>query len=262
MNYWDELAHHTDTSEIWMAHPLVRRAINRRVTGDADVWPIPAVLAGRRFARGLSIGCGTGGLERSLVGVVDEITGIDASDAVLEEARRLGPGIRYVAADAREFLRGKTFDAIFFHQSLHHFDRLDELMTLVRNALSPSGMLYIDEYIGPSRDEWTAAKLLRPNIAYRLLPSGTRRAKIVRSPVNHDDPTEAIRSSAIVGTIERQFRIGERRNYGGHLLSLLYPNMNRGARRFDEAIAKLIAAEERTLERSFYAVIIADRGDG
>jgi SAM-dependent methyltransferase len=256
VTYWDDLAHHADTSEIWMAHPLVRAAINRRVTGDADVWPFPAVLKGRRFKTALSIGCGTGGLERALRDSVDDITGIDASDAILEEARRLGPGIRYIAADAREFLRGKTFDAIFFHQSLHHFDRLDELLTLVAGA---TGTLVLDEYIGPSRHEWNVFRLLGPNFVYRMLPPGTRRAKLVRAPINREDPTEAIRSSDIVPAVEHHFRIDERRDYGGHLLSLLYPNMKRDSPRFDEAVSQLIAAEERTLTQSFYAVIVATK---
>lgn len=262
VSYWDEIAHHTDTSEIWMAHPLVRAAINRRITGDPNTWPLPELLRDRHFATGLSIGCGTGGLERSLRGVVGDMTGIDASEAVLDEARRLAPEIRYVAADAREFLLGKTFDVIFFHQSLHHFDRLDELMTIVANALAPKGMLYLDEYIGPSRQEWTFSKLLGPNLVYRMLPRGTRRAKIVRAPINREDPTEAIRSSEIVPAVEAQFTILQRHNYGGHLLALLYPNMNRSAPRFDEAVRQMIAYEETTLDDSFYAVIIAGRDGG
>ena len=96
-----------------------------------------------------------------------------------------------------------------------------------------------------------------PNLAYRRLPAGTRRAKIVRAPINGEDPTEAIRSSQIVPAVVRHFRIDERRNYGGHLLSLLYPNMQRDSPRFDEAVAKLISAEERTLSRSFYTGVLA-----
>ena len=257
MPYWDQLEHHTDVSEIWMAHPLVRAAINRRVTGDPNVWPLPALLQGRHFKTGLSIGCGTGGLERSLAGIVDDITGIDSSEPALQEARRLGPNIRYINADAWSFLPGRKFDAIFFHQSLHHFDRLDELMTLVDNALT--GMLYIDEYIGPSRHEWNFSRLFGPNLVYRMLPRGTRRAKIVRAPINREDPTEAIRSSEIVGAIENHFTIDARHNYGGQLLSLLYPNMNRSAPRFNDAIAHLIRAEEGTLDQSVYTVMIASK---
>ena len=267
MPYWDHVHHHTDTSEIWMAHPLVRGAINRRVSGDPKVWPITALaqsLGGRRFQNAVSIGCGTGGLERSLLAekVVDGITGIDASENALQEARKLAPDVRYVATDARTFLRGKRFDAIFFHQSLHHFDRLDDLMALVASALTPAGLLYLDEYVGPSRNEWNVLRLLKPNWVYRRLPRGTRRAKIVRAPINRDDPTEAIQSSKIVRALEARFRIMLRRDYGGNLLALLYPNMQRKSPRFDEAIRHLIAEEDRMLSkgaRSFYSVIVAAR---
>lgn len=266
MNYWDDVTHHTDTSDIWMAHPAVRAAINTRVTGDPNVWPIRGLasqLASRTPVRtALSIGCGTGGLERSLLeeGIATEITGIDMSETALAEARRLGPDIHYFAADARSFLEGKTFDAIFFHQSLHHFDDLDDLMARVKKALAPDGFLYIDEYVGPSRDEWTPWKLMLPNLFYRALPLGTRRAKIVRAPINREDPTEAIRSSQIVDAVLRRFRITSRNDYGGNLLSLIYPNMRRDAPRFDEAVHRLIKIEDRMLEKhaaSFYTVIVA-----
>ena len=266
MNYWNDVTHHTDTSDIWMAHPAVRSAINTRVTGDPSVWPIrglaPQLPGPLPVRTALSIGCGTGGLERSLLeeGIATEITGIDTSEAALAEARRLGPGIRYIATDARAFLEGQSFDAIFFHQSLHHFDELDDLMARVQNALAPNGFLYIDEYVGPSRDEWSPWKLTLPNLFYRALPPGTRRAKIVRAPINHEDPTEAIRSSKIVDAVLRRFRVVTRRDYGGNLLSLLYPNMRRDAPRFDEAVQRLIKIEDRMLERgtsSYYTVIVA-----
>lgn len=268
MTYWDQLTHHTDTSEIWMGHPAVRAAINRRVTGGPQTWPIRGLASVLRdrlpLRRALSIGCGTGGLERSLLeeGIAGEITGIDTSESALAEARRLEPRVTYVATDARSFLDGKTFDAIFFHQSLHHFDDLDDLMGRVRRALAPDGLLYADEYVGPSRDEWTPWKLALPNLFYRGLPSGTRRAKIVRAPINREDPTEAIRSSQIVAAIERNFRVLHRRDYGGNLLALLYPNMRRESPRFHEAVERLIRAEDWLLQRgaaSFYTVITAVR---
>jgi SAM-dependent methyltransferase len=265
MTYWDNVTHHTDTSDIWMGHPAVRAAINRRVSGNAGEWSVAAlakVLADRLpLESALSIGCGTGGLERSLMeeGIARRITGIDMSEPALEEARRLGPGIDYHASDARTFLEGKSFDAIFFHQSLHHFDDLDDLMSRVAGALRPNGILYIDEYVGPSRDEWPWWRLAMPNLVYRGLPAGTRRAKIVRAPINYEDPTEAIRSSQIVDAVTRRFDVVHRRDYGGNLLALLYPNMNRASPRFNEAVEQLIRVEDWILARrmrSFYTVML------
>lgn len=264
VNYWENLAHHSD-EQIWMAHPLVRRAINERVSGDPNIWPITAlrVRLGRTAGTSLSIGCGTGGLERSIVdeGISRDVTGIDISEAPLAEARRLAGDrpIKYLVADAWTFLRENAFDAIFFHGSLHHFDRLDELMDIVARALRPNGFLWYDEYVGPSRDEWGLRELLPLNIAYYRLPAAMRRPHLVRAPINNEDPTEAIASSQIVAATERRFRIIDRRDYGGNLLSVIYPNLRR-APQFDRWIAKLIEWDGAAMRRrpSYSTVVLAE----
>ncbi|HEX9501316.1 MAG TPA: class I SAM-dependent methyltransferase [Thermoanaerobaculia bacterium] len=261
MTYWDHVHHHADYDQIWMAHPLIRAAINQRVSGDPNIWPVQSLARrlGKTIGACLSIGCGIGGLERSLVEerISNEITGIDVSESALAEARRAAGDmpIRYIAADAREFLRAKTFDAIFFHQSLHHFDGLDELMDLVARALRPGGFLWFDEYIGPSRTEWNVWKLLPANLAYRRLPLSMRRPHLIRAPINREDPTEAIASSSIIPATERRFRIADRRDYGGGLLAILYPNLRKSPD-FDAWIPRLIEWDAR--HTTFYSVVIAE----
>lgn len=249
-----------------MAHPLVRAAINRAVSGDPNVWPMAALRQqlGAPLQNPLSIGCGVGSLERSLIdeGVAARATAIDVSESAVSEARRLAGDrpITYVCADGREFLRAhpREFDAVFFHQSLHHFTQLDELMSLVRQSLKDGGFLYLDEYVGPSRDEWSAFKLFAANLAYRLLPRGTRRPWLVRAPINREDPTEAVESSRIIAAMEGQFRITSRRDYGGNLLAVVYPNLQLGARQFDRAVRRLLRFEQWLRARTFYTVIIAE----
>jgi SAM-dependent methyltransferase len=277
LTYWNDLTHHTELGDIWMSHRHVRAAINRRVSGSPDVWPVTALrqwLGPRApLAECVSIGCGTGALERSLFdeGVAAHAIGIDMAENVITEARALAEEralpIEYVVADAREFLaaRRASFDAVLFHQSLHHFDELDSLLDVVAGSLRSGGFLYIDEYAGPSRDDWPLRRLVLPNLAYRLLPSSVRRPHIVRAPINREDPTEAIRSGEIVSAIERRFRVVHRRDYGGNLLAVIYPNLRRpeeGSRAelFDAAVARLVALEERLLrwERSFCTVMIAE----
>src|ERR1700716_4116665 len=68
--FWDEGAPGEPENHYWGAQPLVQRAINRRVTGDPNVWPmdwfarrytpVPAPLV-------LSVGCGSGILERDAI---------------------------------------------------------------------------------------------------------------------------------------------------------------------------------------------------
>src|ERR1051325_10902440 len=72
------------THASWMAHPIVRKYINQSITGGPEaLWPFDwfeSVYPGRRFERGLSIGCGTGALERDLI-KRDLCTIVDAFDA-------------------------------------------------------------------------------------------------------------------------------------------------------------------------------------
>jgi SAM-dependent methyltransferase len=279
-NYWADPEKHA-WDGIWMNHPKVRAWVNRRVTGDGSLWPVHSIrtVVPERlpFGRALSIGSGLGNFERSLVqlDIASTVTGIDLSREVLVEAERraseadMSGRIRYVAADARAYL-GETrgFDAICFHASLHHFDRVGELLDRVRRALKPGGILYLDEYVGPSRHEWTWRHLAEWNLRYRLLPAAVRRTHIVRRPISDEDPTEAIASSDILAEVERRFRVLRRFDYGGNLLSAVYPSLLRPDQPggpppavYDRAVDELLAAEDALLARgrpSFHAVLVAE----
>ena len=278
VNYWDSIEAHSRIDEIWGSHPLVRRAINRRISGDPNVWTtswLASKLAGRRrIGRAVSVGCGMGELERDLVrlDLVDRITGIEISPVCVREATKsaaaagMAGRIDYTCADAwDELAKLSGLDAIFFHASLHHFDRLDEMAKLLKAALAPDGILYLDEYVGPSPEEWSLRDELRWNWHYYHLPRSVRRVGRIRPPINYDDPTEAVASSQILPAIGREFSTLERRDYGGNLLAVIYGNLLRpdqGSPQadFDAAVARLIAAEERLLAAgapTFHAVLLA-----
>lgn len=280
VNYWDSIEAHSRVEEIWGSHPLVRERINRRISGDPHVWTttwLARRLSGMpRWRRAVSIGCGMGHFERDLVrlDLVDQVTGIEISPVCVEEAERtaheagMNGRISYRCADAWEALRElRDLDAILFHASLHHFDRLDEMAALLRQALRPEGSLYLDEYVGPSRDEWTLRHELRWNWHYYRLPKCLRRVGRIRPPINFDDPTEAVASSQILPAVAREFDLLEQRDYGGNLLSVIYANLYRPTSRppapraeFDAAMARLLDAEDALLasgEPTFHAVVLA-----
>jgi SAM-dependent methyltransferase len=275
MTYWDDLARHQGgegIEEIWLNHPLVRAEANRLITGDPNQWPVDWLQTQvKPAAEAVSIGCGTGSFERVVAerGVVSRITGIDTAPQPLEVAARLAREanlagrVSYAQADATQWLKSRkaSLDAVFFHASLHHFPRPAELLATVRSALRPGGYLYLDEYIGPARDEWSMFKLALPNLAYSLLPFGVRRPTIVRAPINREDPTEAIASSSIVEAVRQNFEDVVIRPYGGHLLAVIYPNLHRTAARFDTAVARLIRFERILKARPYYAVILARATD-
>jgi SAM-dependent methyltransferase len=263
--------------DTWMQEPVVREAINESVTGSAGVWPIEALrshLDGKVFTRAASLGCGTGALERDLFskGICRTIDGFDLSPQALAIARQLAveagySEIRYEEANLNEIaLPESTYDAVFFHQSLHHVEDLDHCLSQVARTLTPGGFVYFDEYVGPSRDEWSRELIADAEAFYAELPGPVRRSRRLSLPVDWRDPSEAVRSSRIVDAISRHLVIQEKRDYGGNLLAVIYPHLQ-----WDDAspemrrgvLSELIAAERRLLRAgasSFYAVIRATAG--
>jgi O-antigen biosynthesis protein len=276
--YWSDPDHHA-WDEVWQNHPIARARANELVTGRPDQWPIAclrSVIPARLpLSRAASIGCGVGHLEKSLIelDLVRAVVGVDFSqdalDVAAEQAAASGIGDRvsYRCAEARDFLATeRNFDAIFFHSSLHHLTGLESLLGQVRQALRPDGILYLDEYVGPSRDEWSWRDVLRWNRIYWSLPPSVRRTRVIRPPINREDPTEAVASSEILPAVETHFEIVFRRDYGGNIIAPIYPSLRRpdqpggpSAEVFDAAVRMLLERDEgaRVRAGSFHTVIIA-----
>lgn len=253
----------------WMSEEAVRRYINQSVTGSPDVWPIEwlQTRVPSPFASAVSLGCGEGVLERDLVskGLCASILGIDISDAALKlaEARAL-PGIRYQQADLNALeLPVAAFDAAFFHQSLHHVEDLDRCLSVTAAALRPGGLIYFDEYVGPSRGEWSAPHIREASELFTQLPAPVKRSRRLKLPIDWRDPTEAVRSSEILAAVSRHFRVIERRDYGGNFLSVIHPHLRLDHLEAGERAALLrsiIEAERQHLAAghgSYYTVLIA-----
>ncbi len=281
---WDNVGRHEACDAFWLSDPSVRERVNRRISGDGHVWPITwfrQQIADRLpFPRALSIGCGLGALERELVraGIADRVTGVDLAAAPLAHARRLAQHegmagrIRYVQSEASDLMRHRgAWDAVFFHGALHHIEDVEATLALARASLESRGVLYLDEYVGRSRDDWRLRHLIGPNLAYRLVPRAVRRTYLIRSPVTEEDPTEQIHSADILPALERHFRVLERRDYGGNLLLLLAPSLRPAGpggptpRERERAVRRLLDLEDLlfsgplwTRARSFHTVLWAE----
>jgi SAM-dependent methyltransferase len=259
--YWDENRRKAQDPAFWMAHPVCRAAINRRVSGSPDEWPLDwfrRVHAERPFRRGVSFGCGLGAFERSAIrlGVAREIDAFDISARSLEEAReearRQGlTGIAYRPGDFDdpELARGR-YDIAFFHASLHHVAHLERLFRRLAHALKPGGAIYFDEYVGPSRDQWTPRDLAFAQSLLDLLPSKVKVSEALLPPIEPNDPSEAVRSGEISGFFRRHFETIAWRPYGGQIVDLLFPCLKPDwlATAEGQGVARtLLAAEDREL---------------
>ena len=251
----------------WMHYPEVRQHIIEQI-GVGYGWPMDWLLHhlnGRVFERALSIGCGTGALERDLIsrGICKRIDAFDGAIASLaiarEEAQQLP--IRYFAADFnRPALPRGVYDAVFFHQSLHHVARLERLLREVMLALKPDGRLYLDEYVGPSRNWWTDARYTRQRELFRqLVPEPARLSKELPFPIVYGDPSEAVQSGAIRSQLRVGFDVLAERGYGGNLLSLMLPAVWWEHADADQ-LQRIIDAEKAELARGaepYYMLILA-----
>ncbi len=249
------------SERIWMHEPAVRRTINAAISGDPDLWPMDWFqrwCGGRVFERAVSLGCGSGPLERDLMakGLCRSILGLDLSEDALSQARdacrEAGlSGIEYRWADLdRPELPEAAFDAVFFHQALHHVENLEGCLAAARRALAPGGLIYVDEYVGPSRDGWSAEVMAPLEAVWRRLPDTVKRSRRLRPPVHWRDPSEGIRSAEILGVLEQHFTPIERRGYGGNLLSVIHQHLRHeliGQPVWEDTLELLIAEERRLL---------------
>ena len=215
--------------------------MNRRLTGRPEMeWTawVKEQFFPDGVGRVLSLGCGAGHLEREAMrlGLGREIEGVDVSEGAIEIARARAEaaglhGISYRAADLNhlEFPVGH-YDLVLFKQALHHIERLEHVLDQVRRCLRPDGWFVLNEFVGPTRLQWTEPQLEEVNRLLPMLPTSLRRvgeqvrervARVPREQIAAHDPSEAVRSSEIMSLLEERFEIVARRDLGGTILNPL-----------------------------------------
>lgn len=224
----------------WTQSEAVQVMINERASGSRDVdwleW-LRREFYPEGMGPALSVGCGSGGLERELLErqMCESVVGIDIADGALEAARAASAGlpVTYLRADLeRDEVPMGPYDAVFAVATLHHINRLGHVAARLSDALKPGGYLFVLEYVGPSRFQWTPEQLTLVSDIHCLLPwryrmhfqAGGTLAYPQRTPpcsMIRSDPSEAVRSSEIEGVFEQWFERVEERAVGGTLLNPL-----------------------------------------
>jgi SAM-dependent methyltransferase len=276
----------------WLQNPLVQARIESKIVdgfnGDRFQSFLARHLQGKLpVERALTLGCGYGELERGLskYQFARAHEGVDVTDHAISRAREaaLAQGyqhIRYTVSDLNTIrLERDAYDVIFGVSSIHHVERLEHLFDQVRQALHPGGYFFLDEYIGPTKFQWTEDQLHFMNEQLQTLPLHLRRSvsepgkykqKVERRTLQfmkESDPSEAVRSSDIVPLLSQYFRVLEFKGYGGSLLHDLlldiagnFTEQNPGSldhlRRLFEAEDTLIQSGRLSHD---FAVIVATR---
>lgn len=267
---------HTDGApRHWGNIPAIRTRWNRMVTGNEDRTPrafIAETFLAGEAKQALSLGCGTGRNEMAWAetGVFGRIDAVDLSppriEAAAREARERGLDaiLHFEVADiAKLAVPPGSYDVILTEGILHHLTPLRAHIERLHAMLGPGGLLILNDYVGPSRFQWTDRQLQAVNGLLALIPEERRRrwgSDLLKRRVHRPgrlsmylhDPSEAVESSRILPELERRFEALALHPYGGSLLHPLFSDIAHhfidGDSAGRELLALCFAAEDYFLD--------------
>lgn len=210
--------------------PGVAENINQAITGHPyRGWMQRVIDLHGNLGRVLALNCGNGWVERELFsrGGCTAVLGVDISEALLAEARAgaAGAGMpaeyRIMDSNAPDLEPGMV-DSVVNHAALHHVTRLDGMVRALCRALPEQGLLINYDYVGPHRNQYPWEVWSRVLDLWGEIPE-TLRCDLVyphyRTMLKMD-PSEAVHSDLILGTVQRYFTVEEERGLDG---AIAYP---------------------------------------
>lgn len=184
----------------------------------------------RKVERILSLGCGSGRIERALLreGIGTAADGIDISPHSIDEARAHAEEqelpIEYRAADLNfAELPVGTYDLVVATTALHHLLGLEHVLDEVARSLKPDGLLWVDDFVGETQFQWLDVRMEVANALINGLPEHLRwdavedrpLEKVVRrKPGTLASPFESIRSAEIPALLRERFDVLEQQESG------------------------------------------------
>jgi SAM-dependent methyltransferase len=198
-------------------------------------------FGGRTDLKAASVGCGMGGKElwlMQLVGI-SSFDLYDISPVNIElgkaEAERQGASDRanFSVENAFDAALGEDYDLVYWNNALHHMPDVDAAIQWSRDRLKPGGLFAMDDFVGPSRFQWTDKNLdwaskVRASLSDRYLqnpnaPGSLVSRECLRPTIEAmiaDDPSEAADSERILDAIRNHFNDPEIIPTGGALYHL------------------------------------------
>ena len=248
-SHWNQTLRDWDKTRrvYWYDHPQVLRFYRDLIVPvDAPLnqKPIFCFLwqrhPGRRFERGISIGCGTAGKEITLLrdGVVGHFDLYEVSDVAADQGKvnaeksGVAERIQYFLSDALgpQGPQDNMYDLVHWDNSLHHMSSADAAVALSKRILRPGGLFVMDDYVGPTRfqipdDIYATALEMRSRLPERYHVNNTadkdrfplipRPPRIPVEKMIASDPSEMADSADILPAIARHMPEAQVINTGG-----------------------------------------------
>jgi SAM-dependent methyltransferase len=265
----------------WWTHPVILRHINRLVCGQPVDGPweglerrMRALSQEEAFRRGISVGCGNALKEVRLLkkGIVRAFDVFEISPARVDQGRRLAEQqgvsdrIRFSLENAFDQNLGNDYDLVYWNNALHHMFDVREALAWSRDRLVVGGYLVMDDFVGPSRFQWTNEQLAVASAVRALLPDrfmvdprdpSRRLPRQIRRPsidaMVAADPTEAADSSNILPALQALFPKNETILTGG---VIYHSALNDVLANFDDTVDATLLESLLLLDKT-----LTDRGD-
>lgn len=239
-SFWDENVWQSVPERYWSSNPIIDEYINQQIIEPRSVnshisWWISKYHPAGVSDNLLSLACGGGHAERIALreGSARKTVGYDVSPNSLEIARAeaqkegLADRTHYEIRDLNtDTLPHGEFDAAISFGCLHHIQNLEGLYSEVAASLRPGGILYINEYSGPNRFQYSDALVNEVNKVIRTLPDAALQVSELRripaQVIVESDPSEAVRADEVDTVLHESFDVIDGRNYGGGLLYTLW----------------------------------------
>jgi hypothetical protein len=227
-------------------NPIARAAINRRVTGDAQLAPethfarrhgpsVPAPLAVSMRASNakLEIALLESGPCERVIGLHEDRERVDYANGKVPEPLR--EQISFQQGEFSQWEAPEPVGAVVARSVLHRHDDLDAVLDRIASMLAPGGLVIVDEYVGPSLSQWTDAQLeiingLLARLPDELLVELTSDDGRLKRSVGRPDaerwamanPHEMVCSERIVPGLDERFERVEVSLYGGAIIHQLF----------------------------------------
>jgi len=240
--HWDSVAKKKPERTRWWHSDLLTSHYVSQIHEEAGILGVFDRLARERpIVDAISVGCGRAASEVELLrlGFVENFVLFDYSDEQLEIAKQSAKNacvlhrIKFRTDNAMMTEPTPEYDLVFWRHSLHHQLNVGRAVWWSRELLKPGGVFFMDDYVGPSRFQFSDATLNFVNRIRDMLPSCYLRSPYHATRVMQRcyerlpaaawealDPSEAADSANILPAVREYFPDAEIKLLGGAVYHL------------------------------------------
>jgi SAM-dependent methyltransferase len=236
--FWDEnVGRHREPFAHWESPQPIANALNMLVSGDSWMGPVPWFITNHGpFRHVAELGCGDGVLAHYLLHAYPDlkVDAYDLSQASLDRSQALIATLNDAAERCRllridlntEALPRNVYDAVLTTGSMHHIEHLDFCFRNIRQTLKPGGLLWLNDYVGPNRFQWSDTQMRLADELLAIVPPPWRlRDRVTRfdaETIRDRDPSEAVAAQHIPAALRAHFEIVQSWPRGGTLLAPIF----------------------------------------